>query len=243
MLLLLLSLQLFKAPDFNSKPFPTGIKEKRARAKSPCTTHEIFNFGWSIFLLAKAHYPSIADNLVFSHFLLLTILEFLFSNTISCNRQELINASFPGFGSNSINELCFQANPVILYLINNDMDILKGCEGIATHYWLPFLSQLKARGILQEHKPFIPGDIPSSPGLFSLMVFSMNLRNVVSSYEMFVLNENELDERIFLRDSCSNEIGAFKQKMEDLTLQENSPETQNGVPLSKLRPPMTPLTS
>ena len=97
--------------------------------------------------------------------------------------------------------------------------------------------------VLRDNKSFHNNEISTKIGLFELSVFYHNLQSVVNAYETYVLRENQLDERIFLRDNFSNEIGAFKQKMEDLSLQENSPEGGNGIPLSKLKPPDTPLTS
>ena len=144
-------------------------------------------------------------------------------------------------GSTEGVSLLMEPHLVIPYLINNDIDILKGCESMTTSYWKPFLCRLTELGILQDKKILTPGELSTPIGLFTLAVFSVNLQSVINSYEMYVLRENQLDERIFLRENCTNEIGSFKQKMEDLSLQENSPEKQNGV--SKLKPPVTPLTS
>ncbi|KAI6649092.1 Solute carrier family 12 member 1-like [Oopsacas minuta] len=242
-------LQLFKSSDNPVRLAPMSIKGKRARSKSPCSPSEIFNFGWSLLLLAKAHYPSIADNLVFSHYLLLTSLDFLYSNVTACNRAELLNETFPGFPLTQNEGLLAddKQNMIIPYLVNNDGDILRGCENISTHYWIPFISRLTEFGILQDNKSFNNRENVqisiTTTGLFDVCVFNQNLQSIVNSYETYVLRENELDERIFLRDNSSSEIGSFKQKMEDLSLQENSPEPLNGVPLSKLKPPATPLTS
>ena len=160
----------------------------------------------------------------------------------------MLNENFPVFSESKTDELKFhhKISCIIPYLVSNDLSIVRGCEDLSSHYWSPFLTQLFETEVLIDKKSFTsPSEFPGKlkVGLLDSSVFAKNSQSIVNAYELYVLQENQLDERIFLRDNSSSEIGMFKQQMEDLTIQENSPETQNGVPVSKLRPPVTPLTS
>lgn len=73
-------------------------------------------------------------------------------------------------------------------------------------------------------------------------VFHTNLRSIVRTYEHVVLNDNQLDERIFLKENNIVEIHVGSlPKMESLTILEKTPDIDNSKTF--LKPPATPLTS
>ena len=65
------------------------------RAK-PCTTFEVYEFIWRMFVLAKGNFPDISDDLVNCYHLLLCVIDWVYMNCVMGRRTDLINNNFTG---------------------------------------------------------------------------------------------------------------------------------------------------
>ena len=73
--------QLFKDPTLN----PPRLKTSRKQKRPPCTTGELFDFCWTLFIRVKSEFPGISDDLVNSYHLLLSCIDYIHANAVIGN--------------------------------------------------------------------------------------------------------------------------------------------------------------
>lgn len=87
-------LEIFKDPiESPSKP----KSRKHSRVKQSVTSSDVFTFCWTLFIHVKANFSAISVDLVNSYHLLLTCIDFCYSNCLVVdNPKDLFNPFFSG---------------------------------------------------------------------------------------------------------------------------------------------------
>ena len=184
---------LFKDP---SEDPPKQVRSRKSK-RPPCTPGELFDFCWTLFIRVKASFPGISDDLVNSYHLLLATIDYVYSNAVMENREDLLNPTF----RQSIAEDSDKSHPCILDKLCSSFDgIINEVRTIREHYF--------RKGVQNcfESKS-LAGDDTSSYGILESSVFDLNCKNVRKDYEIFVLSIGEYDERVFLGEDANEEIG------------------------------------
>ncbi|XP_076863707.1 retinoblastoma-like protein 2 isoform X2 [Brachyhypopomus gauderio] len=191
---------IFKTP---SEEAPRAHRSRKQR-RHPCTVVEVFQFCWLLFVQAKGNFPMISDDLVNSYHLLLCALDLVYCNSLLCsNRKDLLNPSFKGlpedFSSKDykpgVGPFCF-----IEQLCELHDGLVLEAKGVKEHFWKPFIKRLFERKILKGKEETLTGFL--DPVNFGDCLASLN-----RVYEEHILSSGALDERIFLGEGASEEIG------------------------------------
>lgn len=61
-----------------------------------CSTSKLFEFCWTLFVVAKSEFPDLSENLVNSYHLLLTCCDYVYTNVLMADLKEILNKSFGG---------------------------------------------------------------------------------------------------------------------------------------------------
>jgi retinoblastoma-like protein 1 len=81
---------LFKDPSED----PPKPKQSRKQKRPPCSSGEVFDFCWTLFIRVKGHFPAISDDLVNSYHLLLSCVDYIYSCAWTDGRADLLNPVF-----------------------------------------------------------------------------------------------------------------------------------------------------
>ncbi|KAM3609107.1 uncharacterized protein V6R79_009886 [Siganus canaliculatus] len=180
------------------------VHRSRKQRRHPCTVTEVFNFCWVLFVHAKGNFPMISDDLVNSYHLLLCALDLVLSNALlSHGRKELLNPHFTGlpedFSSRDYRPaaapLCFMQHLCELH----DGLVLEA-KGVKEHFWKPFIKKL-------FHKRILRGKEDTLSGFLEPLNFADSFLSLSRVYEEHVLSSGGLDERIFIGEGASEDIG------------------------------------
>lgn len=61
-----------------------------------CSTTKLFEFCWTLFIVAKSEFPDLSENLVNSYHLLLACCDYVYSNVLMADLKDVLNTSFGG---------------------------------------------------------------------------------------------------------------------------------------------------
>ena len=73
---------------------PPKPVRSRKQKRPPCTSGEVFDFCWTLFIRVKGHFPAISDDLVNSYHLLLSCVDYIYSCAWTDQREDLLNPVF-----------------------------------------------------------------------------------------------------------------------------------------------------
>jgi len=178
---------LFKDPSLN----PPRLKTSRKQKRPPCLPSEVFDFGWTLFIRVKCEFPGISDDLVNSYHLLLSCVDYIHANAAIDKRSDLLMEDPVGV----------EGVPCILDRLCADHDgIPNEVKSIREHYLKPYIKKL-------FDEKFLKGDEENMCGILNKEVFEINFKNLRKEYEVYVLNIGEYDERVFLGEEATTEIG------------------------------------
>ncbi|XP_011313667.1 retinoblastoma-like protein 1 isoform X2 [Fopius arisanus] len=222
---------IFKNPtEDSSKPART-----RRHKTVPCTPARAFEFGWSLFICVKGAFPDISDDLVNSYHLLLVCCDLIYSNALLANRKDLLNPNFPGLppNFNDDNFLPPRTADCILHLLCERHEAI-GVEA-------KVIKQYTLRNHLNKlfNEKILRGDQSNFSGILEALNFEGNNKAINRAYEQHVLNVGDFDERIFLGDNASENIGSPTKMLNVTDLQEQCQMKREQI--RDLAPP-TPLT-
>ncbi|GFY72547.1 retinoblastoma-like protein 1 [Trichonephila inaurata madagascariensis] len=231
---------IFKDP-FKDPPRPARSRKQR---RIPCTSSEVFAFCWTLFIRVKGHFPAISEDLVNSFHLLLCCVDLMYSNALLAQKKDILNPNFiglpPGFDTKEF-EVPSEPPCIIDLLCNKHQGIAVEAKGIKEHWWKPYLKKLM-------EKKIIKGKIDLLTGLLDTNNFEPNSKAINKEYEEHVLNVGDFDERIFLGENASEEIGTpakgylhpgiseLAEKMKEMkgNLQQYIQETKSLLPSTPL---------
>ncbi|XP_063758404.1 retinoblastoma-like protein 2 isoform X2 [Eleginops maclovinus] len=225
---------IFRAPSEE----PPRVHRSRKQRRHPCTVTEVFHFCWVLFVHAKGNFPMISDDLVNSYHLLLCALDLVLTNALLCHaRKDLLNPQFRGlpedFGSKDFRPssapCCF-----IQTLCELHDGLVLEAKGVKEHFWKPFIKKL-------FHKRIVRGKEDSLTGFLDPMNFGDSFLSLTRVYEEHVLATGSLDERIFVGETASEDIGTPGPSLsEGVVDQENQESPPCRLPTSLTL--STPLT-
>ncbi|CAI8028338.1 Retinoblastoma-like protein 1 [Geodia barretti] len=196
---------------------PTAASRRGGRKKhgnKPCSTAELFKFGWTLYIHIKGQYPQINDDLVNSHHLLLCCMDMLFCAAVAGKRRDLLNPDCPllpqDFASpnfvTSDDKMC-----VLTELSEQYGAIEKECRVIRDFYWRGPMKRMFEK---KELSGLQAGNLKHSVTIDSAFVnmisyanFHSNQRALDREYEINMLANGDFDERMFLHPNASEEIG------------------------------------
>uniref|UniRef100_A0A8W8K507 Retinoblastoma-associated protein N-terminal domain-containing protein n=1 Tax=Magallana gigas TaxID=29159 RepID=A0A8W8K507_MAGGI len=119
-------------------------RNKKQR-RMPCTSTEVFNFCWTMFIQVKGHFPAISDDLVNSYHLLLCCLDWFYANALMGGRKDLLNPSFEGlpedFGNRDWKPPT-ESPCLIKYLCDKHEGLEIEAKVIKEHWWKPHIKKL-----------------------------------------------------------------------------------------------------
>lgn len=61
-----------------------------------CSSSKLFEFCWTLFVVAKSEFPDLSENLVNSYHLLLACCDYVYTNVLMADLRDLLNKSFGG---------------------------------------------------------------------------------------------------------------------------------------------------
>ncbi|CAL1535669.1 unnamed protein product [Lymnaea stagnalis] len=229
-------LDIFINPSHELPRQQRGRKQRRF----PCTSKEVFNFTWTLFVQVKGNFPAISDDLVNSYHLLLCCVDWIFANAVLGGRKDLLNRDFEGLPDdfNSVNWKPCTEMPCIMQLLCEKHDgLVVEAKTIKEHWWKPHIKRLFEKKILD-------GKSANLSAILELGHFEENVKIINNLYEEYVLSVGDFDERIFLGDDANEEIGTpGGQNTSDLTEQMQAKRTlRQHVDETKSLTPSTPLT-
>lgn len=222
---------------YKEPPKPTRNRKQR---RQPCAPSEVFSFCWTLFIRVKGNFPAISEDLVNSYHLLLCCVDLLYANALLAERQDLLNPNFSGLPENyNTREYKTPNSPpcIVELLCKKHQGIAVEAKGIKEHWWKPYIRRLMEKKILK-------GKPETLTALLDTQYFETNCKAINKEYEEHVLNVGDFDERIFLGDNASEEIGTpakhpylsnteFAEKMQR-NLQQHMQETKSLFPSTPL---------
>ncbi|KAL1497569.1 hypothetical protein ABEB36_008505 [Hypothenemus hampei] len=178
------------------EPIPNNLDleylkpRNRKNKPIPCTSLKVFEFIWNLFIILKAENAPCSD-LVSAHHLLYCCIDFIFTNAVVANKQELINSKLH-------EELQFSDDLTTLADIPCLVKRFCKCESVikeALHMKVYTFKQLITRIIKNK---LLLVDENTFTGLFENDYFDQSFRNITRAYETQLLNHGDFDEKIFL---------------------------------------------
>ncbi|RUS76009.1 hypothetical protein EGW08_016214 [Elysia chlorotica] len=230
-------LDIFVDPA-QSHEMPRQARGRKQR-RSPCTTQEVFNFAWTLFIQVKGNFPAISDDLVNSYHLLLCCIDWIFANALLGGRKDLLKKDFEGLPEDflSVNFRPGDEAPCIMQLLCETHDgLVVEAKTIKEHWWKPFIKKL-------FEKKTLKGKMDNLSAVLEMGNFEENVKMINNLYEEYVLGVGDFDERIFLGDDAQEEIGTpGGQNTSDLSEQMAKRSLKQHFDETKTLTPSTPLT-
>lgn len=213
----------------------------RKQRRSPCTSQEVFNFTWTLFIQVKGNFPAISDDLVNSYHLLLCCIDWVFANAVLGGRKDLLKKDFEGLPDDflSVGTRPGEEAPCIMQLLCEMHDgLVVEAKTIKEHWWKPFIKKL-------FEKKTLKGKGDNLSAVLEVGNFEENVKTINNLYEEYVLGVGDFDERIFLGEDAQEEIGTpggQKNPASDLSDQMAKRSVKQHFDETKTLTPTTPLT-
>ncbi|XP_043502439.1 retinoblastoma-like protein 1 isoform X2 [Polistes fuscatus] len=226
---------IFKDPsDDISRP-----SRSRRNKSFPCTPSRVFEFCWTLFICIKGAFPDISDDLVNSYHLLLACCDLIYANALMANRKDLLNPNFPGLPGNFNDENYIppqNPNCIINLLCERHEAVAVEAKCIKEYHLKNHINKLFNEKILR-------GEQSNFSGILEASNFDGNSKAINKVYEQYVLSVGDFDERIFLGQDASDNIGSPAQgsSSSDIHDQFQSRRDHYAGQMQHLAPP-TPLT-
>lgn len=237
---------LFQPPDGSQNSTNGGSSRPRSRKPSkarPCTSSQLFQFGWVLYVHIKNQFPLISDDLVNSHYLLLCCLDMICAAAITAKRKDLLNQNFTGFpeGYDSPSFSPSLDFPWILpELCSRFSAIEKECQVVRDYYWWPSVRRLyesqTLHGIASSGLPELPDVLAS---FLAPASFQANIRSLKTAYELMMLQEGDFDERLFINSQSEldklpgqQEVEEFEKLQQPGIIYQSPQHLQYGTPLT-----------
>ncbi|XP_057291225.1 retinoblastoma-like protein 1 isoform X2 [Hydractinia symbiolongicarpus] len=220
---------------------------KRGRSQkglTALTTRDIFNFCWTLYIRTKANYPEISDDLVNSYHLLLCCVDIIFANILSSKQfKSSLNPYFKGVPKDFMD---FEYNDVPSIID----DLCQLYEGLAIETKIICKQFLGAflDNLIKNHHMRGQGTNKKT-NLMSQQNLKFNLKYLNDSYEKLILQNGDIDERIFIKEDAPIRIGTPVKRVTaftDVDERERSSEsfiTQPAIRLQELVKGLKPAPS
>lgn len=193
---------LFKEPKLT----PALKAKKRTMGLN---INKLFEFTWMLFLCLKSRVPDVAEDLVNSFHLLLATCDLMFANVLLENRREFLNPAFTGlpanFGQKDYSPPS-QAPCIVDILCRRHNAISVEASFAKTYCLRPQVNALLSNDTLDTGNKHIPEAL--------IQQIDKNLRALDTAYEEYIIVVGDFDERIFLNEDATDEIGTASKAPE-----------------------------
>ncbi|XP_069112560.1 retinoblastoma-like protein 1 isoform X2 [Argopecten irradians] len=230
--------------DIFRNPLDEPPKQNRSRKQRrlPCSSTDVFNFCWTMFVQVKGNFPAISDDLVNSYHLLLACIDWFYANALLGGRKDLLNPEFAGLPESYHSKDWKPPTepPCIIRLLCEKHEGLElEAKVIKEHWWKPHIRKLFDKRVLK-------GKPETLSAILEIGNFEANSKTINNQYEEYVLSVGDFDERIFLGDDADEEIGTPARASEEVSgefsermnvknnLQQHFDETRSLAPLTPL---------
>lgn len=140
--------------DIFRSPLDEPPKQSRSRKQRrlPCSSTDVFNFCWTMFVQVKGNFPAISDDLVNSYHLLLACLDWFYANALLGGRKDLLNSEFTGL-PDSYHSKDWKPPPeppcIIKLLCEKHEGLELEAKVIKEHWWKPHIRKLFDKKVLK----------------------------------------------------------------------------------------------
>jgi hypothetical protein len=234
---------VFKPVGANLRQSPDKIANRirNPRSNYELSTADIYYFCWVLYVNIKGTRPAISEDLVNSYHLLLTCIDFCYSNAlVSKSAQNVLNPNFAGLPENFHSEdfkLMLEQPMCILKVLCDKWDgIAVDAKSFREHWLKPYLKDLVNRKVLQVSHT---GEQPPNMylGIFDANNFENNMARLTKEHDVTMLSIGDFDERIFLSENALKELGAPVYDLNDLKRMITERNSTNNVSPSEDQSP------
>lgn len=151
-------------------------------------------FSWLLFITAKGINSGCAQDLVISCHLLQACCDFIFKNAFLDDRIDLLNPDFEGLPKNWSDSDYTASNdaPCIIDILSaKNKDMITESKYVKEYTWKRIIQTLFQDKILN-------GNENNFTELLSAANFNANFKSLTKTYEEYLLNKGDIDERILL---------------------------------------------
>ncbi|KAI5708296.1 hypothetical protein M8J77_020055 [Diaphorina citri] len=183
--------EMFKPPDLDELLMHVRHNKKKM---IHCTSTKVFEFTWILFVLTKAEYLDVSNDLVNSFHLLIATCDLIYANVIQSKLRDIVNPDFEGMPSNFLDSHFAPLDdpPCIISILCKHHDgLLMEAKSIKEYCWRNYMSKLLSKQKLR-------GNIEDLSAILEPENFDYNFKVVNKMYEEYILSVGDFDERIFL---------------------------------------------
>ncbi|KAI5708300.1 hypothetical protein M8J77_020099 [Diaphorina citri] len=183
--------EMFKPPDIDELLMHVRHNKKKM---IHCTSTKVFEFTWILFVLTKAEYLDVSNDLVNSFHLLIATCDLIYANVIQSKLRDIVNPDFEGMPSNFLDSHFAPLDdpPCIISILCKHHDgLLMEAKSIKEYCWRNYMSKLLSKQKLR-------GNIEDLSAILEPENFDYNFKVVNKMYEEYILSVGDFDERIFL---------------------------------------------
>lgn len=174
--------------------------QQHKKEKIKCTARSLYEFCWCLYASIKAEMNDNVKDLIMTHSLLLCCLDLMFANCWAERRFDLINPKFPGLPADwrTLSQSPSNVPPCILKHLSDDNPLVEVLE-MKKYMFQRALTKLVKEQTLSNGKVAAGAD-PEPPyhSLLSEQNFDGNFRGINKHYDEYVLNNGQIDEKLFL---------------------------------------------
>ncbi|KAG0427447.1 hypothetical protein HPB47_025502 [Ixodes persulcatus] len=229
---------VFKEPQVEAPRRLTKGAKRRVHRPSMCTSNDMFNFIWTLYVYIKGRFSQICCDLVNCYHLLLCCIDYGYCTAVTARRTEdLLNPTFYEAQQKKARDADNQDMGIIRELVNNHDGTFEDASVLKAHHFKHPIQKLMEEKVLQ-------GDLQTLTLLLEPTAFYKSMKNLNKTYEEHVLKEGELDERIFLASDAHERIGTPRHFADSVQRELHRPRMPGIVNFQKLevQPLLTPLT-
>lgn len=206
----------------NSNGNGSLLTQRRKKERLRCTAKTLYEFCWCLYASIKSEMNDNVKDLIMTHNLLLCCLDLMFANCVADKRHDLINPNFPGLPADWREPLKEGQQPhSVLKQLADDNPVVEVLE-MRRYMFQDAARKLVANKTLQSTSA-------SFTDLLSEANFDINFRAINKYYDEYVLNNGQIDEKLFL---VADNFG----------VPQHPNQTISGVPEASGVPPATPLS-
>lgn len=171
---------------------------KKAKAANKCTSNNVYEFCWYLFILARGEMPENTLDLVTSFHVLLCCIDLIFANIVADKRDDLVSTGF-NYKQPSGDKSAGDTEPVSIV---KDLCQKQSASEVETwaikkHNWKNLMQKYMRDGVLK-------GNATTLLGILSSTNYDHNIKSLKRQYEAYIQRGGKLDESIFLLQAPSD---------------------------------------
>ena len=188
--------------EVSNKHGSPPTKKTRKVKNAGWSNAELFDFGWTVFLLVKTQYRQISDNLLNCYHLAQACIDWLYSSCVLAGRDISTPAFKEDFAKTAtpVSSKATIKVPSIIHLLCKKFS---GVEveslAIRQYHWQPALNRFLESGVLK---------LNGHDSVLDPSVFTENFSKASEHYDAFIKKTGDFDERVLLSPDAHARIGS-----------------------------------